>query len=415
LARVPGSDRCQVLIKLYPKQQRLWRLLDDSPRTHIGYGGSRGGGKSKGLRNVVLRRALKYSNTRHVIFRRTFEELWKNHISRLFTEWPFMANWYNHQRHELTLPNGSVIAFGYAHKKGDVYKHQGDEFTTIAVDEATHWTEEDLVFLRTCLRSTGDHDLPSKMLYSMNPGGRGHEFIKRIFVKKEYVENENPAHYDFIQSYCWDNVGWCKHELNRDQVSLAEYYDNWTDEQRFRYFVERTQYGQELNALPETERLQFLMGDWEVFAGQFFAEWRSDLHKIRPFAIPPWWERFACGDWGYSSPACNLWCAISPDEWYELPQRNGRHVLVPPRSVIVYRESYIRKKTTPELGALWAQLNGADSLRYRVMDPSCQGGTEGGPSRIEQLTQAGWPCVPADNDRDNGWSRVRQYLELAPG
>jgi hypothetical protein len=43
------------------------------------------------------------------------------------------------------------------------------------------------------------------------------------------------------------------------------------------------QYYQLLQALPEKERRAFLEGDWNVFDGQFFTEFREDLHVIQPF------------------------------------------------------------------------------------------------------------------------------------
>jgi phage terminase large subunit len=404
------KSNLRIPIKLYPKQQLLWKLLDESGFTHIGYGGSRGGGKSQGVRNVVLRRAMKYPGTEHLIFRKTSKELWKNHILKLFQQYPGTRAWYNFQRQELTLPNSSLIRFGYAERKGEIYDFQGDGYATIAVDEATQSTEEDLTFLRTCLRYVGPLAVVPKMIYTMNPGGRGHTFIKRVFIDRDYTANEHAADYAFIQSYCWDNVGWCQEELTRDQITQEQYYRQWSDNQRLEYFIGRTHYGREMNALPETERLQLLMGDWEIFEGQFFGEYRRDLHQLRPFRIPDFWERFAAADWGYSSPACNLWMAVSPDEWYQVGQPNGRVALIPPRSVIVYKESYQRKLDNRQLAEEWNRINGADQLRYRVLDPAFGPTRGGGVSVAEELGGAGWSTIPGDNDRLQGWSRVRQYL-----
>lgn len=35
--------------------------------------------------------------------------------------------------------------------------------------------------------------------------------------------------------------------------------------------------------LPEKERRAFLEGDWNVFDGQFFTEFREALHIVPPF------------------------------------------------------------------------------------------------------------------------------------
>lgn len=63
-----------------------------------------------------------------------------------------MREWYHTGHRELTLPNGSVIAFGYAEHHGDLISFQGKEYMDIAVDEATHLTENELLFLKTCNR-----------------------------------------------------------------------------------------------------------------------------------------------------------------------------------------------------------------------------------------------------------------------
>lgn len=43
------------------------------------------------------------------------------------------------------------------------------------------------------------------------------------------------------------------------------------------------QYVQLLQALPDKERQAFLEGDWNVFDGQFFTDFRTDLHVVAPF------------------------------------------------------------------------------------------------------------------------------------
>src|SRR5215472_2973414 len=114
-------------VPLQPKQVELLRLVEESPATWIGYGGSRGGAKSHGARAVMLLRRLKHPGTRGLIFRKTFETLWSNHIQPLFDQYPFMRDWYHTGHKELTLPNGSVIAFGYAEHPGDIQSLQGKE------------------------------------------------------------------------------------------------------------------------------------------------------------------------------------------------------------------------------------------------------------------------------------------------
>jgi hypothetical protein len=148
-----------------------------------------------------------------------------------------------------------------------------------------------------------------------------------------------------------------------------------------------------LFALPSQERDAHLFGEWDSFIGQFFSEFQRRLHVCKPFQIPSYWERFASFDWGFRSPACTLWHAVSPE---------GR--------VYTYREAYVKGKDTPWLAQNNVKLTGNETLRYKVGDPACFNNTAGGPTVAEVMAINGWAMLTAENDRKNGWARVRDYL-----
>ncbi len=376
-----------------PKQLIIWNLLEHSEATHIGFGGARGGSKSHTGRQVMLNRRLKYPRTDGLVIRRTFKEVYKNCIAPMFRQWPQTRQWYRQSSEgypTLTLPNGSKLIYGYAEHKEDIYDFQGDEFADILVEEATHFNEEELRFLDTCNRWTAS-DIVCKTLWTMNPGNVGHDFVKRVMHDAVYQENEDPGDYKFLQAFGWDNVEWSRKALAQDGLTQREYYA-WSDEQRFQYFVTRSDYGKKLWALPEQERAAHLYGDWDSFVGQFFREFSKRMHVVKPFTIPSYWERFTSFDWGFTSPACQLWHAVSPEG-----------------QVITYREMYVSGKDTPWLAQRSVALNGDDHIRYKVGDPSCWDASRG-PSIAEVMANNGWAMVAAENDRVNGWARVREYL-----
>lgn len=80
--------------------------------------------------------------------------------------------------------------------------------------------------------------------------------MKRLWIDRDFRESENPDHYDFIPARVWDNL------------ILME---------------TQPEYVQSLQALPEKLRQAYLEGDWNVFDGQFFTTFRSDIHVIPPF------------------------------------------------------------------------------------------------------------------------------------
>src|SRR5262249_35676634 len=105
---------------LQPKQTELLDLLNSSEYTRIGFGGARGGAKSGGGRRVMIERRVRYPRTTGLILRRTFPELYKSHIIKLFEEFPMLAQFYNGSNKEIAFPNGSRLFFGSAEHEKDM-------------------------------------------------------------------------------------------------------------------------------------------------------------------------------------------------------------------------------------------------------------------------------------------------------
>jgi terminase large subunit-like protein len=297
-----------IKVPLQPKQVELLRLVEESSATWIAYGGSRGGAKSHGLRAVMLLRRLKHPGTAGLVFRRTFEQLWENHIQPLFGQYPFMRDWYHTGHKELTLPNGSRIVFGYAEHPGDISAFQGKQYMDIAPDEATHLTEAELLFLKTCNRWPGFPDRHCKMILSMNPGNIGHAFIKRVFMDRQYHENEHADDYVFLQARAWDNVEWARSALREANLSDKDYY-GWPDEERFRFFLEKTDYGRTLDRLPQAMRIGHLLGSWDRFAGQYFDIFNAGKHTGNCNSIAEYVKRWLGIDWGRTHATACYWNA----------------------------------------------------------------------------------------------------------
>ena len=343
---------------------------------HTAYGGARGGGKSWAMRRKFVLLALRYEGLNLLLLRRTLPELMENHVRPLLQELTGVASYHATQR-VFTFPNGSRIKLGYCDAEKDVYQYQGQEYDVVGLEEATHFTESQMQFLTTCNRSVRG-DFSPRMYYTCNPGGVGHGWVKRLFIDRDYRNSERPEDYRFIPARLTDNP-----ILLRNSPSYLATLEN----------------------LPEHLRRAHLLGDWDVLAGQYFAEFRRELHVEKPFAVPKDWRRFAAMDWGYNDPCCVLWFAVAPGG-----------------TVHVYRELYVRKTLSTEIARHIRELSAGERIAYTVASPDAwqkrglrESGDVAGESIAEVFMASGVPLIRADNSRIAGWMRVREYLGAADG
>lgn len=268
-----------ISIAFQPKQRELYKLYEEGESGVVGYGGSRGGAKSHCGRQVMILRRLKYKETDCFIIRKTLDDLRDNHIRPFMREYPFLEKYYHKQEKIVSLPNGSNMRFISADDYDDIFKLYGKEAADIFVDQAEQFTQEQLEFLATVNRCTTNLLITPKMLWTFNPGNVGHTYLKRVFVDRDYQKHESGENFAFIRAYGWDNVEWCRKPLIHDRLKVKDYY-SWDDATRKKYFVERSDYGKKLNALPESQKKAQLDGDFDIFEGQFFSMFRRDIHVI---------------------------------------------------------------------------------------------------------------------------------------
>lgn len=274
----------ELKVKLQPKQSAFLEAIEKTPITF--YGGAKGGGKSKGLQLIMLLRRFSYPGSTGAIFRRTYPELEGNHIRPLFAAFPALREHWNESKKLLSLPNGSTLQFCHCNNEADVDLYQGREFHDLAIDEAGQWPESMFRRLLGSNRSSKAGVVPRAILTG-NPGGLGHGWLKRLFVERRFNERENPNDYTFIQALVDDNYA----------LMAAD-----------------PAYIHRLDSEPnEALRKAYRYGDWNIFAGQYFQEISKEVHLIKPFPIPPHWNRFGAYDYGYNHPAAFGWFCNDED------------------------------------------------------------------------------------------------------
>lgn len=281
-----------------PEPNAKQKLFLADTHKYVGYGGARGGGKSWAVRVKAILLAFSKPGIIQVIIRKTYPELQANHIKPLKAMLPVGSYRYNDSKKEMTFPNGSQILFRYLANDGDLDRFQGTETDILYIDEGTHFSEEQFKMLIPCVRGVAarkEDKFPKRVYITCNPGGVGHQWVKRLFVERNYQSNENPADYSFIQAGV------------RDNTALME---------------QQPEYIAQLECLPPKIREAWLEGSWDVYMGQFFEDFynfpdhyqdRQGTHVIDPFEIPDDWKIYRSFDWGYAKPFSCGWWAVDHD------------------------------------------------------------------------------------------------------
>ena len=367
------------LSKTNPKQDRFLR----AKKKNVGFGGARGGGKSWVVRIKSILLCLSFAGIKVIIVRRTYPELKKNHIDEIRRLTQGIAK-YNDKDKLLTFVNGSTITFSYCAKDKDLDMLQGAEFDVIFLEEAGHLSEFQMKSIAACLR--GANDFPKRIYYTMNPGGQGHAYLKRIFIDRKHLPGEDPEDYEFIQSLVTDNL------------ALLE---------------KQPDYKKQLEALPPKLRKAWLEGDWDIFEGMFFEEFRDNpehykdrryTHVIEPFN-PVGMNIYRSYDFGYHKPfSCGWWAVDSEGVIYRILEYYG--CTGEPNEGV--------KKTPEEQFADIAKIEREHPYLkgkkiHGVADPSIWDGSRG-ISVAHTAEKFGIYFTPGINERISGWMQCHYRL-----
>lgn len=280
-------------LSVTPKQKKFI----DCDCDEVLFGGAAGGGKSYGQLIDALLFALKYKGSRQLILRRTFPELERSLILNSLSLFPREIASYSVSAKKWTFRVGSVIEFGFCDGEKDVFRYQGAEYDIVRFDELTHFTETQYSYLISRIRGT--NGFPKQIKSTANPGGVGHSWVKARFIEGKSADkihiDEHGRSIIFIPSFVGENTFLT--EADPDYIKRLE-------------------------QLPEKEKKALLYGDWDIFSGQVFTEWRNNpegyasrkfSHVITPFEIPREWRRYRAFDFGYSKPFAVLWFAVDHD------------------------------------------------------------------------------------------------------
>ena len=294
------------------------------------YGGSRGGGKSAGILADAFMFATTYPGAKCIIIRERLDAVKQSFLDKLPTLFPQKVggqtiyeyrekstSWYPSR--SIIFPNGSYITLQRVADYREALSQQGWEFHYLAIDEVTKQDERTFNYLLSTVRSTVQTNpytgeelrIPTKVVLGCNPGGKGHQWVKRRFIDPTVVT------YDPITNApleTKDHVEWMDTAKGKIKVITrfipASYKDN--------PFLNAS-YAAMLEMQDENRKKMDLYGNWDVVAGKMFElqdeqlmDAKEVFYTLKDSQIP--FDVYVSIDWGYKpSYHSALWHAVFED------------------------------------------------------------------------------------------------------
>lgn len=357
-------------ISITKKQQKFI----DSEAFETLFGGAAGGGKSYGQLVDALLYALKYPKSKQIIFRSTFSDLEKSLIRVSLNLYPLTIAKYNDSKHTWKFNNGSIIDFGYIQYEKDVYQYQSAEYDVIRFDELTHFTEYMYTYMIS--RCRGANSYPKRIKSSTNPGGIGHTWVKDRFID---IGEPNVIHT-------------CKLETGENVTRI--FIPSLVTDNKFMLDYD-PDYIKRLDALPEKERSALKYGDWDIYDGMFFPEFKRRIHIIEPFVIPNHWNRYIAMDYGLDMFAVLFFAIDTKGKTY------------------VYNEIHKSNLIVSEARQVLKSVMRQYKYKYIYAPPDLWNrNRDTGKSTAELFYEGGIELAKASNNRISGWLNVKEWLKV---
>lgn len=359
------------------KKRVVWQVTErqaaflKSEAAETLFGGAAGGGKSYAQLVDALVFAMRYPGSRQLILRRTLRELERSLILVSEQLYPQAVGKFVRSDAVWRLVNGSMIEFGHCQYDSDVTRYQSAEYDVIRFDELTHFSLYQYTYLLSRVR--GANGYPKQVKSTTNPGGIGHDWVKKRFI--DAMPPDTLTAFDggsriFLPAKVTDNV-------------FLMQFD--------------PKYRKRLENLPARERKALLEGDWDLQEGRYFSEFTRDIHVVKAFEIPAHWKRWLTVDYGLDMFAA-LWIAQAPD---------GHSY--------VYREVYQSGLILSEAAEQIERAERGERVDMRLAPPDLfHRRQETGRSAVEIWQDKGLYFEASGNERVNGWYAVKELLRPVP-
>jgi len=271
------------------------------------YGGARGGGKTwAGL--LWLLEYVHHPRFQGLVIRRNSDDL-SDWIERARYMYRDMGATPQGANAVMRFPSGAIIRTGHLKDESTYTKYLGHEYQKILIEELTQIPTEDRYLKLISACRTSIPELIPQVYATTNPGGVGH-----LWVKQRFIDPGPP------------------NKMFKGEDGLTRIYIPATVDDNPVLTKADPEYVKKLEALKDVDEALYRawrFGDWDVFQGQVFREWRVKKHVRPAFQFDTSACKIYIGlDWGFHDPCSLHWVAVTPENEFGV------------QHFIVYRERY---------------------------------------------------------------------------
>lgn len=344
---------------------------EDGP-DKIGYGGSRGGGKTHWLFTQLACDDCQRQPGLKVLLLRKSGKAIKEQVRDLLRLLKGLTYTWTPSAGlgVIEFENGSKIILGHFKDDRDIDTYLGLEYDVIAIEEATTLSKSKVDDLMTCLR-TSKPDWRPRAYFTTNPGNIGHAWFKALFIAPFRAGEETETR--FIPATVDDNK-----------------------------FVNKG-YRKQLSRLTGWKKKAWLEGDWDIMAGQFFTNFRAEFeglaHHVRSVIdVQKGWRLWGALDYGF-----NHWTVF-----YLLASDGDGNIYILDEHAA---RGWQIERHCDAMKALLAR-NGVEvyQLREIVAGTDCFARNEDGGTIATKYEEFGFRLTPANTDRINGAAELLSRL-----
>ncbi len=251
LARAMRDVSGRIFYVPIPTIVTLMDAIDSQQYSHICIGGDRGGGKSVGIRRIAEMCCQQFENFTVLFLRRTFPDLYRNHLKFLPRESKLLGATYT--KPVMKFPKTeSEIEWGHCFQPDSWEGYIGSEADLIVFDQIERFTEQQVTEIASNVGRIRRKGWRGLALAGENPNGPISQFVDELFISKTcnrtIYPNYDPDKYCFIRSQLDSNP----------HVS-----ENYTDF---------------LAGLEPIKRDMYRFGNREHWPGQFFGAFNVAQH-----------------------------------------------------------------------------------------------------------------------------------------